>query len=344
MRALILPLTLAARMVLAQAAGPVPDVVRLGPGVKAPKLLSKVEPEYSPKARAEHIEGTVLLDVIVDEHGRATNITVVSPLGFGLDECAQAAVEKWGFQPGEKDGRPVRIEVTIEVHFRFLGTNFDARAEQRRTSYNAIIRSMRRQLDGKPSAHDLETIDRLCLKDYPPAMYLKGVLLEQGKLIPKEAGESLRLLTNAAQKNYGPAMYEVGRKYVEGTELPKDLAKGLAMVRDAALLGSTAAQFSLGSRYETGNGVPSDPDRARRYYRLCAAANDPRCQYKLGQLLIDRPGRKELDYVQAIAWLQLAANQKHAPAATLLDRERPQMTAEQSDWANKLMSRLIQRR
>jgi TonB family protein len=342
-RAVSFPLTLAACVALAQAPAPIPDVVRIGPGVKTPKLLSKIEPEYSPMARAEGIEGMVLLDVIVDEHGRATNISVISPLGFGLDERAQAAIEKWVFQPGEKDGRPVKIQATIEVKFRFLDSNFDFRIEERRTSFNAILQSLRRH-DGTPSVHQLQTIEKLCQKNYPPALYLKSVLMDQGKLPSNDAAESLRLLTKAAEKHYGPAMYEIGRKYVAGKELPKDVQKGLAMMRDAAVLGSTAAQHSLGSRYQVGDEVPPDPDRACRYFRLCAATNDPRCQYKLAQLLLDRPGRKERDYVQAVAWLQLAAKQRYALAVTLLDRERPHLTAEQLDWVNKLTPQLVQPR
>jgi hypothetical protein len=68
--------------------------MRIGPGITPPRLLHKVEPEYSPDARADHIQGTVVLQLAVDEKGRATGITVISPLGFGLDERAQAAVER----------------------------------------------------------------------------------------------------------------------------------------------------------------------------------------------------------------------------------------------------------
>jgi protein TonB len=39
-------------------------------------------------------------------------------LGMGLDEKAIDAVERWRFAPGMKDGRPVAVQVNVEVTFR----------------------------------------------------------------------------------------------------------------------------------------------------------------------------------------------------------------------------------
>ena len=35
-----------------------------------------------------------------------------------LDEEAIKAVRKWQFKPGEKDGHPVTVAATIQIHFR----------------------------------------------------------------------------------------------------------------------------------------------------------------------------------------------------------------------------------
>ena len=95
-------------------------VFRMGGGVSAPTLLSKVEPEYSEEARKAKYQGTVLLYVEVDPSGKATNIRVLHSLGLGLDEKAMEAVKKWRFKPGVKDGRPVTVQAQIEVNFRLL--------------------------------------------------------------------------------------------------------------------------------------------------------------------------------------------------------------------------------
>ncbi len=93
---------------------------RAGGEVSSPILISKVEPEYSEEARKAKYSGTVLLSVVVDEHGIPQDIKVVRPLGLGLDEKAIEAVQKWRFRAGVKNGRPVRVRATIEVSFRLL--------------------------------------------------------------------------------------------------------------------------------------------------------------------------------------------------------------------------------
>jgi TonB family protein len=91
---------------------------KAGNGVMQPRVLSKVDPEYSQEARRDQIEGSVLLQAIITPEGIADNITVVKGVGSGLDDKAIEAVSKWTFQPGTKDGSPVPVWVTIEVNFR----------------------------------------------------------------------------------------------------------------------------------------------------------------------------------------------------------------------------------
>ena len=101
--------------------GPAPaGVFRVGGGVSAPSLHSKVEPEYSEEARKAKYQGTVLLYVQVDPSGKPVNMRVLHSLGLGLDEKAMEAVNQWQFRPGTKDGVPVTVEAQIEVHFRLL--------------------------------------------------------------------------------------------------------------------------------------------------------------------------------------------------------------------------------
>src|SRR5712691_4300300 len=93
---------------------------RIGGGVSAPSVLSKVEPEYSEEARKAKWQGTVVLALVVDDQGRPQNLKILRSLGLGLDQKAIEAVEKWRFKPGMKDGKPVPVMATIEVNFRLL--------------------------------------------------------------------------------------------------------------------------------------------------------------------------------------------------------------------------------
>jgi periplasmic protein TonB len=95
-------------------------VFRVGGGISAPVVISKVDPEYSEEARKAKYSGTVTLAVIVDAEGHAREIHVAKSLGMGLDEKAIEAVEKWRFKPGMRNGQAVNVRATIEVNFRLL--------------------------------------------------------------------------------------------------------------------------------------------------------------------------------------------------------------------------------
>ena len=95
-------------------------VHRIGNGVTAPRLSHKFEPGYSDEARDLKIEGTVMLGFEVWEDGRAHNFEVLRSVGYGLDEKAIEAVRQWKFEPGKKDGDPVKVQAQAQVTFRLV--------------------------------------------------------------------------------------------------------------------------------------------------------------------------------------------------------------------------------
>jgi len=88
------------------------------PGLKAPSVIYKTEPQYTEEARAAKISGTVVLSLVVDEQGLAQDIHVAKSLDQGLDQKAMESVQTWRFAPATKDDKPVRVQATIEVNFR----------------------------------------------------------------------------------------------------------------------------------------------------------------------------------------------------------------------------------
>jgi TonB family protein len=95
-------------------------VYKVGPGITAPSLLSKREPEYTQDARAGGVQGTTALAVDIGPDGVARNFEVIRSLEPGLDQKAIEAVQQWRFNPGTKDGQPVTVRATIEVNFRLM--------------------------------------------------------------------------------------------------------------------------------------------------------------------------------------------------------------------------------
>jgi len=126
--------------------------VHIGPGDTPPKPIRNPEPTYSPEARSAGVQGRVLLEIVIDEQGLPTQIRILSPLGYGLDERAQECIKKWRFTPGLKNGSPVKVVANIEVNFRLLGAAFNADAEERRTQYNRALALLKRDAKENESA------------------------------------------------------------------------------------------------------------------------------------------------------------------------------------------------
>ena len=88
--------------------------------VVQPRILSKVEPQYSEVARKNKLQGNISMSLVVDATGTPTQIASLRPLGMGLDEAAYAAVSQWKFSPGTKNGTPVPVYTQIEISLRLL--------------------------------------------------------------------------------------------------------------------------------------------------------------------------------------------------------------------------------
>jgi periplasmic protein TonB len=89
----------------------------LGKGIKPPRTIYAPEPEFSDPARVLRYQGTLTLGVTVNQEGFPTHVRILSPLGCGLDEKAVDAVQRWRFQPAEKDGQPVSVTIAVETIF-----------------------------------------------------------------------------------------------------------------------------------------------------------------------------------------------------------------------------------
>jgi TonB family protein len=95
-------------------------VYKIGEGVTSPRVVSKVDPQYTKAARKAKIEGTVVVRLEVHPDGRAHSMHVARSLDPGLDRKALEAISRWTFAPATKDGAPVAVAATIEVNFRLL--------------------------------------------------------------------------------------------------------------------------------------------------------------------------------------------------------------------------------
>lgn len=85
-------------------------------GVPVPKKVKHVQPVYPAEALAQGIRGIVILDIVVDAHGRVASTSVLRSVA-GLDEAAIAAARQWEYEPAKVGGKPVSVRVTVPITF-----------------------------------------------------------------------------------------------------------------------------------------------------------------------------------------------------------------------------------
>jgi TonB family protein len=91
---------------------------RPGSGIEPPSLLREVKPDYSEQARQRHIEGDVVMEIVVRRDGTVGDVRVIDGLGYGLDERAMQAVRQWRFSPARRRGAPVNVMVEVAMEFK----------------------------------------------------------------------------------------------------------------------------------------------------------------------------------------------------------------------------------
>ncbi len=90
-------------------------------GVGYPSCDDCPQPEYTPLARAKRLEGTVVLQVVIQADGGVTDIQVVKSPSSELTQMAIEGVSKWHMNPARRaDGEPVPVMVPVEVTFRLV--------------------------------------------------------------------------------------------------------------------------------------------------------------------------------------------------------------------------------
>ena len=62
----------------------------------------------------------MLVTFIVPGSGVPEKISIIHPVGLGLDEKAVEAVRKYKFKPATRNGEPVPVEINVDVNFQIF--------------------------------------------------------------------------------------------------------------------------------------------------------------------------------------------------------------------------------
>ena len=93
------------------------QLVTLGPDDKAPKRISGRPPSYPPVARKMRQQGRVVVEFIVTEEGIPIDIRIVESASSVLDKAVLDAITDWRYEPAEKDGVKVRVQMRFRQKF-----------------------------------------------------------------------------------------------------------------------------------------------------------------------------------------------------------------------------------
>jgi protein TonB len=93
-----------------------PALVRIGGQIKAPALISRINPVYPALAQAAQLEGIVILEATVGETGWVESVKVLRSVGL-LDAAAVEAVKQWRYSPLRLNDRPTSFVLTVTVQF-----------------------------------------------------------------------------------------------------------------------------------------------------------------------------------------------------------------------------------
>jgi TonB family protein len=95
-----------------------PSRIRVGGDIKAPHLITRVQPVYPESARSAGVSGTVILHAIISQDGKPLALRVMnSEVDPDLARSAVEAVSQWRFTPTLLNGEPIEVDTSIMVNF-----------------------------------------------------------------------------------------------------------------------------------------------------------------------------------------------------------------------------------
>ena len=196
-----------------------------------------------------------------------------------------------------------------------------------------------------------------------------------GEEVPKDNAQAVQWYQKAADQENAVAQFALAIMYANGDGVPRDNAQAVYWYRKAAKLGLSVAQIGLGLMYDIGAGVVENNKYAKRWYQMAAdqgnsnAKNNLGVMYALDELVIAGSGVNDVaaaklfqeaanqgfdkaqfnlgvmyfigagvpkDYIQAYAWLNLAAEQGFEQAKKEKEAIEAGMTPAEIDEAQKL--------
>jgi len=96
--------------------GPTPPAASGGGNLQPPRLVSSPPLASSSLALTGKMEGVVVIDALVDDTGKVTDMRVIS--GFPrLTQAAMDALRTWKYEPARLNGQPIAMHMKVSINF-----------------------------------------------------------------------------------------------------------------------------------------------------------------------------------------------------------------------------------
>lgn len=91
---------------------------RVTAGMKPPKATRSPDPTYPDIPSDAEPKGVVVMLVGIDTKGHVGLVHVLRSSNDAFQNSAVSTVRTWKFTPARKDGKPVPVQVTVEMKFQ----------------------------------------------------------------------------------------------------------------------------------------------------------------------------------------------------------------------------------
>jgi outer membrane biosynthesis protein TonB len=95
-------------------------LARISGGVMAGNILTRVQPVFPKEARDQHVNGSVVMRVIIGTDGLVKSVEPVSGPEL-LRQPYADAVKQWTYKPYLLNGRPVEVETIVTININASG-------------------------------------------------------------------------------------------------------------------------------------------------------------------------------------------------------------------------------
>lgn len=89
-----------------------------GPDVRPAIETTLLDPPVHKEEIPPGVEGDVIVEITIDEHGNVIGTKLLKGVGHGIDEKILATVLNWHYRPATKDGVPIPSKYDAHWHFR----------------------------------------------------------------------------------------------------------------------------------------------------------------------------------------------------------------------------------